>query len=577
MRIEKLGIKKFRSVEKTYLEVQDINAIVGQNNSGKSSFLRALNSFFNFDEEKNNFIDGSHTYLPRSKPKIEISFTSIPADPELRSFIYKGKIIVEITFHPGQAKRTIKYKTNGGFSVTDEAIITIIKKHINFIFIPPNRDGKQLVETETNVLKLLLEAYLDDATKNKDNYSKKFQNAAKFLEDNALKRIAQLSKNEYTLKNKFDFEIKFKDTINYKDFLAKIHISLSESGITQPLSECGTGIQSLTIIALFILLGKLKNENVLIGLEEPETNLHPQAQRELINTLKGLVDEKKILQIFFTTHSNILIDEINHSQVILYRKGHDSQRGFKSFINQVPSDFFEKYNLDEFQYYQFHHYRNSDFFYSNFIVVVESKNEIEIIKLLSQKANLNLDLAGITFINLSGVDNIRYPIYLLEELKIPYLMVVDKDFFTPYLNDRLKDSRNVHGYPLYRNEFKNLDVIKKIIKSETKRNELLLALRGGNHTNISNILKNYNIISMRFTLDIDLAVTSKGSDKYYEILSIPQTEQTVKILLENKVKAIKKIKNLITVTSTLELSSLPYTYRRLRKYLIEKAAELNKV
>ena len=46
MKIYKVEISKFRSIEKGQFYLKNLNAIVGQNNSGKSGIMRALNSFF---------------------------------------------------------------------------------------------------------------------------------------------------------------------------------------------------------------------------------------------------------------------------------------------------------------------------------------------------------------------------------------------------------------------------------------------------------------------------------------------------------------------------------------------------
>ncbi len=45
MKIFKVEISKFRSIEKGEFHLKNLNAIVGQNNSGKSALMRALNSF----------------------------------------------------------------------------------------------------------------------------------------------------------------------------------------------------------------------------------------------------------------------------------------------------------------------------------------------------------------------------------------------------------------------------------------------------------------------------------------------------------------------------------------------------
>lgn len=67
------------------------------------------------------------------------------------------------------------------------------------------------------------------------------------------------------------------------------------------------GIQSI-IICIFPLF-KYKDENVLFFIEEPEIGIHPWMQRILLDTLtKWVVWQWWKHQIFFTTHSNHLLD-----------------------------------------------------------------------------------------------------------------------------------------------------------------------------------------------------------------------------------------------------------------------------
>ena len=67
VRITRLKIEKFRAIASTEIELGHTVALVGQNGSGKSSMLRALNAIFNFDEEKTDLEDSNHVIgRPRS-------------------------------------------------------------------------------------------------------------------------------------------------------------------------------------------------------------------------------------------------------------------------------------------------------------------------------------------------------------------------------------------------------------------------------------------------------------------------------------------------------------------------------
>ena len=85
-------------------------------------------------------------------------------------------------------------------------------------------------------------------------------------------------------------------------------------------------------------------------------------------------------------------------------------------------------------------YRNSDFFFANYIIFAESKNDVEVIKFLAKSKNIDLDLYGISLINIDGIKNLPYPFHVVRNLNLPYTIILDKDYFIPYLNDELDSS-----------------------------------------------------------------------------------------------------------------------------------------
>ncbi len=81
-----------------------------------------------------------------------------------------------------------------------------------------------------------------------------------------------------------------------------------------PVEEVGSGLQSLLVIGL--LKGVASSERrVRLLLEEPETFLHPSAQRELA---RSLLDNEN-LWFIASTHSAAMIDEATVSDVVIVR------------------------------------------------------------------------------------------------------------------------------------------------------------------------------------------------------------------------------------------------------------------
>lgn len=576
MKISRIIIKKFRSIDKADIWISSINAIVGQNNAGKSCLLRAMNAFFNFEKEELAFSNRTHSFSPRTISKIEVYFEGFDKSRIQDKYINNSKIIVEVsvTLNASGCNRVVKYKGEAGW-VTDDNVLREVKKQVEFILIPPNRDAAALEQVENSVLQMLVEEKMKEVTEVRDNYTVKFKKAVEYLENGALKKIASDAKLEFPVNTKFDIKIKYAKDITYRDFLPDVGITIDESGLSHSLIECGSGIQSLTIISLYNLLGKAREENIIIGLEEPETNLHPQAQKELISYFKGLVASENILQLFFTTHSSNMVDEVDHTEVIIFKKVSDPARGFKSIVNRLPEKFFEKYGLDDFKYYQFYRYRNSDFFFSSYVVITESKNEVEIIKRIGQASGFDYEVNGLSYLNLDGVDKAKYTIYLLKELGIPFLLIVDKDFFVPYVEGGYDQSLGASGFPAYKEEYKDEELIKQLVSDSVNRAEILKCVNK-NHTEMLNLLEPYGVISMRFSLDLDLVAIERAQDKYYHLLDINNVDR-VPSALTSKRKAIKKIQRVIEVFDHLETKNWPYSFSRIRKVMTNISRDLKNV
>lgn len=568
MKLQQINIKKFRSIEKAELLLNEVNAIVGQNNSGKSAIIRALNCFFNYDKEEYNFIKGVHTYTNQSTSILEFKFLADNINsPLLNDYIVDGNINIQMKFKAGGKKRTIRIKNSiNKYETVDESFLVEIKKFITFVYIPPIRDNSDIKWEESTLLKEFIEEFINKETERRDNISPALKKSTKFLENGVLRKVAKSLKNVYSLSDSFDYELSFGDKSNILNFFNGLELNIVENKKSFDLLECGTGIQSLTIIALHRVLAKLRHKNVILGLEEPETNLHPQAQRELISSIKNYTSDSELSQIILTTHSPVLIDNIKHKNISLVRKTPELSRGFKSVVSSVSQNFFELYGIEEFNYYQYHNYRNSDFFYAKKIIIVESKNDAEVVKFLAKKENINLDLLGVSIINIDGVKNLNYPFFLIKELKIPYIIILDKDYFLPYFNDELKRSRNNQGFPKYRYSYKTDNILNTLIDKEQDRNELLSLLES-NHSKALDLAEKYNLIIMNYNLEIDLMCSYKSVEKYSQLLNLNQSQSNAKYLLENCHKKIKSIGNILKVLDSLENSNLPGSYKRIRKMI----------
>ena len=111
MKLRKIEIEKFRSIESTEIELDDMMVLIGENNSGKSNILKALELFY---EESIRSINEEYFYFKKQETPISIILTfneltdSEKSQKYLKHYIYDNSIKIkkEIFFD----KENSKYK-----------------------------------------------------------------------------------------------------------------------------------------------------------------------------------------------------------------------------------------------------------------------------------------------------------------------------------------------------------------------------------------------------------------------------------------------------------------------------------
>jgi predicted ATPase len=188
------------------------------------------------------------------------------------------------------------------------------------------------------------------------------------------------------------------------------------SGDRIKLSDTGGGIEQLAMIA--VVLHTTDQQSPLF-LEEPETHLHPGAQRYL---LEQLCESER--QTFLTTHSPVFINTRRERTVFLLRLAGLSTRvhhykdreGFGSLLEEIGA-------------------RNSDVLLNEAVVFVEGPSDRDVLLDWSRRLGADLSDHYITVIPMGGgryAD--RQAAARLETLErismgmpIPCLFVVDRD------------------------------------------------------------------------------------------------------------------------------------------------------
>ena len=570
MKISEVKIEKFRSIKKASFRMKDITAVVGENNAGKTGVLRALNAVLNFEAEEKDFVNKSHRYLPRSNTKIVIVFTDVPNKKIYENRTHNGKLTLNFLYNYNENRKKFSITNGRDTENVDDFFMEELAKDIMYVYIPASRNNNDVGWNDDSIFKRLIIDYTAKYTKNRDNISNHVRSATDKIHEYVLKKLEK-EINELYMQNKdVDFEISFPDNLDYTVLLGNIELSLNESKSKHLLKDWGSGTKSLAVIAMHRANALLKNGSIVLGIEEPETNLHPQAQKRFIMSLRNKRHLNET-QSIFTTHSTALVDELDHEDIVLVRRRKDSKKGYISNVTQLSKDFWEKYGIEKFKHYQYFGYKNSDFFFSKYVVIGESKNDCQVFeKLVSPK--IGDKIADVSFLDAGGVENIKYPFFLLKELDIPFSIVVDRDLFFEYLNNNnLNDSRDNNGLPIYGEIIKNEEVLNHLFKEDKKSK--LINLHKNGYRKFFDYIKNFGIVSMNYCLEMDLSCSSKAREEYYKILKLTPDNQNQKYLLEKNYNSIKKIKNIMEILNNIPYVSYPESYKKIRNYLTE---EINK-
>lgn len=562
MKIKKIDISKFRSIEQGSFSFNSIIAIVGQNNSGKSALMRALNSFFNPNDELHNYIDETNLYSTRRAiPRITITFINVPNEQEYLPFITNGELVVKQEYNKQRRRLDYLILSNGTFQNASEDLINKLHTNIQFVLIPTERGVKYENQEELSVLKRLLDTFFTTHTARRDTLSPKVQTAFNYLKRSALSKVSKGIEDKYLAKRGFQIEIDSKYPINYELFINDLAIKIIEENKSFYLTDCGSGIQSLVAISIYRYLASLNNTNFVIGIEEPEVNLHPQAQKELIFALLDEVDTNG-LQVIFTTHSTVLIDELDHTKIVLVRKKPDATRSFKTTVHQISPNFWTNYNLQVLQYDKFHKFRNSEFFYANHVMVTESPTDSEVFRNLLKNKNIVIEKHGISVLELSGITSLKYAFYLLKDLEIPKTMIIDKDFFFDYQYGSKANSRYGSGFFNYSVQFKNDQLIQEIFDEPNER-QLIEQLLTTNHSQALDHTLGFDVLCMKYNMEMDLVASNTACNLIYDKLNIPQADRNTNYILTNHEGGLKKLELLLYVINNLPHANLPNSYKRL--------------
>jgi len=220
-----------------------------------------------------------------------------------------------------------------------------------FLLIPAVRDIKEEAKvTKTNPFGQILYEILGNITEEQTtSFNKILENLKKKLNRvGGATRLSTISTTEARL-NKFlqeympgDLEIEFQPPT--LKMLLTTPLLFVDDGFRNIAENKGHGLQRAIIFSILRCYAELvtgsgvqKKRNVIFAIEEPEIYMHPQAQRTIRRVFREIA--KKTDQVFFTTHSSLLLDVAYFDEIIRvesFQETIDNKKTIKSKVWQLP-------------------------------------------------------------------------------------------------------------------------------------------------------------------------------------------------------------------------------------------------
>jgi len=334
MKIKRVLIENFRSLERVEFAVGDFNVFVGRNNNGKTNLLEALEWFY---APSGNLQEIKYAKAPEgAEVVVEVEFdgaqdgiASISNEDnqkKLRNLIGGRDALRVRRTSTDPRNRYIFVEDAGRWQKQPTGVDSAFNNCIpRFEFILTDKSLKEVSAFKANTpIGQMLGGILSEALDKDPKYmefKRGFEELFESPDSNVRRILRETSERVRThLAMQFpdcaalDFEIEIPP---FEDFLKNYTTSVDD-GIRTDADAKGDGMQRALMLAIIKAHADSRRDDALgrsfiFFIDEAELHLHPTAQRQLKSALTDLSDS--VDQIFLTTHSSVFLADTYKNQV----------------------------------------------------------------------------------------------------------------------------------------------------------------------------------------------------------------------------------------------------------------------
>lgn len=438
-----------------------LNAIVGKNDSGKTTIIDAIKLVLKTHSTEWIRIYLEDFYNMHNRMRIECIFKGLK-DEEAKHFTewlgMEGekdktspylRLILDVQHNN---ERILPFEVRAGVDDIGYPLPAEARDYLKSTYLKPLRDAQQeLIPKKNSRLSQILEGhevfkgkadnhelknvsrcfdclmqkYFERSYKDKDCKESSCPIEERFFKGAGDEKQIKLNLNAYIQRFLGDIPAQARFGVispKLKNILEGLKLSYDEQ------FDSGLGGQNLLFIAAELLnLDRTNWSGLRLGLiEELEAHLHPPAQLRVIEYLQEFIKEKategKDIQLILTTHSPNLGSKLDLKSLLM------------CFNNQVfpMGENFTELSLEDYGFlHRFLDVTKANLFFAKGIILVEGWAEELLLPVLAKKVGIDLTQKGISIVNVGGTAFLRYSkiFHRRDEKKMsmPVAIVTDLD------------------------------------------------------------------------------------------------------------------------------------------------------
>lgn len=468
--LKKVIIEGFRSFgKKTEINIDDFNTFIGNNGTGKTTTLQALNKIFSTNP-KDRIIEATDFFVSPQEENEQttnqdlsidvifgISTEKLENDGRAAAIFLKNMTINSPEDEPylhirleaswtseGGASGTVDYNT---YYVDRENNSTIASRlqlnSLRMIYVPAVRNPTRILKDSSHSLlsSLIKNVVWAEQTKEKiNNENKRLNND--FLSERGM---ALINDKVRKIWDEFCPDERYggaKLEISPTDLVAmskQTQIVFNSSNVEHnyQIDEMGDGSRSLFYISTVKTALEIENELIdleaendpiindtpplltMVAIEEPENHISPHLLGKLMNRLLEIAKLKNA-QVLLTSHSPAIVKRVDPLKIRHFRiKSIEKYTEVHKLSLPNKEDEAYKYIKRAVQTYP-------ELYFAQLVVLGEGDSEEIILPRFFEAKNKNLDEAGISVVPLGG-RFVNHLWRLLNQLGIPYITLLDLD------------------------------------------------------------------------------------------------------------------------------------------------------